>query len=171
MKRGNPLKNMVPRVGIEPTTQGFSAITLNELIETLKKEEEGTSPQVSPLTTEQVMTIAPGLPPQSNNLTPLDALLSKATNDTVKAIYLRLLGYVIPLNTPTHDALIDAVIAKGFDRKRTEASAVMLSDSASPYIKDTGSHYIVGDKEICTAATNMLSQEFIDMLEGDSDGY
>ena len=97
--------------------------------------------------------------------TPLDSLLSKTPNDNIKNIYLRLLGFVVPLNTPTHDSLIVAVASKGFDRKLTEACAVILSDKTRPYIKDTGSHYIVGNKEICTAATDRLTQEIIDMLE------
>ncbi len=100
-----------------------------------------------------------------NDQTSLDRLLSKTPNDNIKNIYLRLLGFVVPLDTPTHDSLIDAVVSKGFDRKLTEACAVILSDKSKPYIKDTGSHYIVGDKEICTSATDQLTQEIIDMLE------
>ena len=97
--------------------------------------------------------------------TPLDSLLSKTPNNNIKNIYLRLLGFVVPLDTPTHDSLIDAVASKGFDRKLTEACAVILSDKSKPYIKDTGSHYIVGNIEICTAAADLLTQEIIDMLE------
>jgi hypothetical protein len=97
--------------------------------------------------------------------TALDDLLSKTLNDNIKNIYLRLLGFVVPLDTPTHDSLINAVVSKGFDRKLVEACAAILSDKTRPYIKDTGSHYIVGNKEICTAAADRLTQEIIDMLE------
>jgi hypothetical protein len=102
---------------------------------------------------------------EADDPTPLDSLLTKAPNDTVKDIFLRLLGFVVPLNTPTHASLIDAVATKGFDRKLIEACAVILSDKSRPYIKDTGSHYIVGDSEICTAAADRLTQEIIEMLE------
>lgn len=96
---------------------------------------------------------------------PLDSLLSKAPNNNVKNIYLRLLGFVVPLKTPTHDSLIDAVVSKGFDRKITAACGVILSDKSKPYINDTGSHYIVGNVKVCTAAADRLTQEIIDMLE------
>ncbi len=99
-----------------------------------------------------------------NDLAPLDILLSKTTNDNIKNIYLRLLGFVVPLNTPTHDTLISAVVSKGYDRKLTEACSVILSDKSKPYIKDTGSHFIVGNEEICSAAAGQLTQEIIDML-------
>lgn len=98
------------------------------------------------------------------NQTPLDNLLSKTPNNNIKNIYLRLLGFVVPLDTPTHDLLIDAVVSKGFDRKLTEACAIILSDKSMPYIKDTGSHYIIGNEEVCTAAADQLTQEIIDML-------
>jgi len=97
--------------------------------------------------------------------TPLDRLLLKTPNENIKNISLHLLGFVVPLGTPTHDSLIDAVASKGFDRKLIEACAVILSDKSKPYIKDTGSHYIVGNKEICTSASNHLTQEIIDLLD------
>ncbi len=100
-----------------------------------------------------------------SDLTPLDSLLSKTLNDNIKNIYLRLIGFVIPFGTPTHDNLIDAVASKGYDRKLIEACAIMLSDNSEPYIINTGSHYLVGNEEICTAAAEQLTQEIIDMLE------
>lgn len=96
---------------------------------------------------------------------PLDDLLSKTPNDGIKSIFLHLLGFVVPLNAPTHDSLIDAVASKGFDRKLTEACAIILSDKLKPYIKDTGTHYIAGNKEVCTAASDRLTQEIIDLLD------
>ena len=118
-----------------------------------------------PEPTDPTLTVSDGAETEVYDQTPLDSLLSKTPNDNIKNIYLRLLGFVVPLNTPTHDSLIDAVASKGFDRKLTEACAVILSDKSKPYIKDTGSHYIVWNKEICTAAADRLTQEIIDMLE------
>ena len=102
--------------------------------------------------------------PENDQLSPLDKLLSKTHNKTVKDIYLRLLGFVAVLDTPSHEALIDEIAPKGFDRKLIEACAIILSDKSEPYIKDTGSHYIVGNKEICADAADRLTDEIIDML-------
>ncbi len=118
-----------------------------------------------PEPTDPTLTVSDEAETEVYDQTPLDSLLSKTPNDNIKNIYLRLLGFVVPLNTPTHDSLIDAVASKGFDRKLTEACAVILSDKSKTYIKDTGSHYIVWNKEICTAAADRLTQEIIDMLE------
>lgn len=103
--------------------------------------------------------------PEIDDQGPLERLLSKALNPNSKQIYLRLLGFVAVLDTPTHDDLIEAVVTKGFDRKLTEACAVILSDKSKPYIKDTGSHYIVEDKEVCEAAADLLTEELAGMLE------
>lgn len=142
----------------------FETITVLELVERLEKEEAGVVPETETVSTETLADTEKEAI-QAEDLSPLDALLSKAINAPSKEIYLRLLGFVVPLNTPTHDTLIDAVTSKGFDRKLTKACAVILSDKSNPYIKDTGSHYIVGNKEICTAAADQLTQEIIDMLE------
>lgn len=115
--------------------------------------------------TDITLTVSDEAETVADDQTPLDNLLSKTPNDNIKNIYIRLLGFVVPLNTPTHDSLIDAVASKGYDRKLIEACAVILSDKSKPYIKDTGSHYIVGNKEICKAAADRLTKEIIDMLE------
>lgn len=142
----------------------FETTTVLELAERLEKEEAGVVPETETIGTE-TLADTESETIQAKELSPLDALLSKAINAPSKEIYLRLLGFVVPLNTPTHDSLIDAVVSKGFDRKLIEACAVVLSDKSMPYIRDTGSHYIVGNKEICAAAAERLTEEIIDMLE------
>ncbi len=118
-----------------------------------------------PEPSDSTLTISDVVEAGVSDQTSLDNLLSKTPNENIKNIYLRLLGFLVPLDAPAHDFLINAVVSKGFDRKLTEACAVILSDKSKPYIKDTGSHYIVEDKEICTAATDRLTLEIIDMLE------
>lgn len=142
----------------------FDTITVLELVERLEKEEAGVVPETEEVSAETLADTEKEAI-RVEDLSPLDALLSKAINAPSKEIYLRLLGFVVPLDTPTHDTLIDAVALKGFDRKLTKACAVILSDKSKPYIKDTGSHYIVGNKEICTSAADRLTSEIIDMLE------
>lgn len=102
---------------------------------------------------------------ETDEKTPLDRLLSKSLDSKMNNIYLRLLGFVGPLDTPSHDTLFSAVESKGYDRNLVEACAVMLSNGSNPYIIDTGSHYIVGNKDICDSAADRLTQEIIDMLE------
>ena len=80
-------------------------------------------------------------------------------------IYLRLLGYLTALDSPTHEVLIAMVSSKGYNPKRVEACAVMLSGEPNPYIKDLGTHYIAGDKDICHAASERVMDEIIGMLE------
>ena len=143
---------------------GFETITVLDIVEMLEKEEAGVVLETELVSTETLADTEKEAI-LSEELSPLDALLSKAINAPSKEIYLRLLGFVVPLDTPTHESLIDVVVYKGFDRKLTEACAVILSDKSKPYIKDTGSHYIVGNKEICKAAADRLTQEIIDMLE------
>lgn len=144
-------------------TLGFKEITVLELVKRLEKEEAGVVPKLETPKTD--------LPQEANedtatieSLPPLDALLTKALDASVKGIYLRLLGFVVALDAPSHEALIDAVVSKGFDRKLTEACAVILSNNSKPYIKDTGNHYIVENKEICIAAADRLTHEIIEML-------
>ncbi len=114
-------------------------------------------------------TIKPSIIAEGNieldQLSSLDGLLSQTHSKTVGEIYLRLLGFVVALDTPSHDSLINAVVSKGFTHKLTEACAVILSDSSEPYIKDTGSHYVVGNKEVCEDAAERLTPEIIDLLE------
>ncbi|MBN1974872.1 MAG: DUF4935 domain-containing protein [Sedimentisphaerales bacterium] len=142
----------------------FETITVLELVERLEKEEAGVAPETEAVSTE-ILADTENKAIQTEEFSPLDALLSKAINTPSREIYLRLLGFVVPLDTPTHDTLIEAVASKGFDRKLIKACAVILSDESKPYIKDTGSHYIIGNKEICRAAADRLIQEIIDMLE------
>lgn len=102
--------------------------------------------------------------------TSLDSLLSKAANENIGGIYLRLLGFVAPLNAPTHEALVNAVVARGYDKRLTEACATLLSDEFKPYIKNTGRHYIAGDKDICNEASSRLTLEIVEMIKGGGDG-
>lgn len=155
------------------TDLGFSPITLAELIDALNKDGQGVG------STENLIATSNKQPPidsnliskpsdensNFNDLTPLDKILSTALNPAIREIYLRLLGYTVPLDAPTHQSLWDAVASKGFDLKLVQACAVMLSDTSKPYLKDTGNHYIVGDKEICNAAADRLTQEIIELLD------
>jgi hypothetical protein len=142
----------------------FEIISVDDLLIKLENEEEGIVTEAEEAGTGTLisMEVVASL---DEILSPLDALLAKAISANAKEIYLRLLGFVVPLGTPTHDSLVDAVAFKGFDRKLTVSCAGVLSDESKPYIKDTGSHYIVGDREICEAAADRLTQEIIDMLE------
>ncbi len=141
----------------------FEGITVLDLVERLEREEVGIEQKYETASTETTQERTGDIV-TTEGLSPLDALLTNAVNVPVRGIYLRLLGFVVPLDTPSHDSLIDAVVSRGFDRKLTEACAVILSDKSKPYIKDTGSHYIVENKEICTAAAERLTPEIIDML-------
>ncbi|MEQ1704748.1 MAG: PIN domain-containing protein [Rickettsiales bacterium] len=120
------------------------------------------------------VVVQPVAPPSQQNVgsvpTSLDNLLSKAPNENISGIYLRLLGFVVPLNTPTHESLVNAVVAQGYDKRLTEACAILLSDESRPYIKNTGSHYIAVDKAICNEASSRLTLEIIEMLNGGGNG-
>lgn len=142
---------------------GFETLTVLTLIEKLEKEEAGevTEQEEAPI----IEAREEAEEREESGLSPLDRLLAKAINKPAEGIYLRLLGFVAALDTPSHESLIERVVSKGYDRKLTEACAVILSDKSNPYIKDTGNHYIVGNKEICEEATSRLTQEIIDMLD------
>lgn len=142
---------------------GFETITVLDLVERLEKEEAGIIPNFDTAIMESTQETEDDTV-TTEGLSPLDALLTKALDASLREINLRLLGFVVALDTPSHEALIDAVVSKGFDRKLTEASAVILSKKSKPYIKDTGNHYVVENKEICTAAAERLTQEIIEML-------
>jgi len=118
--------------------------------------------------------VQPVTSPSQQNIgsapTSLDTILSKAANENIGGIYLRLLGFVVPLDTPTHESLINKVVARGYDKRLTEACAIILSDEFKPYIKNTGSHYIAGDKAVCNEASSRLTLEIIEMLNGGGDG-
>ncbi|MEJ1408630.1 MAG: hypothetical protein RPU60_00160 [Candidatus Sedimenticola sp. (ex Thyasira tokunagai)] len=101
---------------------------------------------------------------EDDQLCPLDELLSKSINSTVRDINLRILGFVSVLDTPSHEELVDAISSKGFDRRLIEACAVILSDKSAPFVRDTGSHFIVWNKEICAEAADRLTDEIIAML-------
>jgi hypothetical protein len=143
---------------------GFASIDLDELIADFKKEEEGIE-VVELQETVKILSSVNGLEVLINSSSSLAALLSKSLNPTVREISLRLLGFIIPLDMPSHDSLIDAVVKKGYDKELTKACATILSHPSQPYIKNTGTHYIVGDKVICQEATDQLTHEIIEMLD------
>ncbi len=143
---------------------GFKLITLLELVEMLEKEEAGEIQEPKIAISEKIENVEQQIE-EAEKISLLDALLAKTITATDREIYLRLLGFVVALDTPSHDSLINTVVSKGFTHKLTEACAVILSSSPEPYIKDTGSHYVVGNKEICEDAAERLTQEIIDLLE------
>ncbi len=120
---------------------------------------------ISPTIEESAQLQAECLKVSGQEIHPLDLLLTKAPNEKVKNIFLRLLGFVEVMDTPRHEELINAVVSIGFDSKLAEACAVILSENSNPYLKNTGSHYIVGNNEICSEAAERLTQEIVDMLE------
>ncbi|WP_131781165.1 PIN domain-containing protein [Legionella gresilensis] len=139
---------------------GYTSIKLNELIEILRKEELEVvdEPVVQPQ--QQVILVNDEI-----EMGPLDKLLTKTVLIQDSEIYLRLLGYLVALDAPTHETLLTMVSSRGYDSKRVEACAVMLSGEPNPYIKDLGTHYIVGNKEVCHAASKRVMDEIIGMLE------
>ena len=149
---------------------GFTATSLEDLIANLKSEEAGITPTaetqgevVIPVSVEKADIPA-------DDASPLDVLLARSPNNSARDIYLRLLGFVVPLNTPMHESLVNAVVARGYDKRLTEACAILLSNESRPYIKNTGSHYIAGDKAICNEASSRLTLEIIEMLNGGGNG-
>ncbi len=142
---------------------GFEKVTVLGLVEILEKEEAGEIPE-----SETVLIDEREKSEQSTiseeGLSPLDLLLTKSVNAAEREIKLRLLGFIVALDSPSHESLIEVVESQGFDRKLIEACATILSVKPEPYIRDTGSHYIVGNKEICNAAADRLTNEIIEML-------
>lgn len=143
---------------------GYHPITLEELLDILRKEEAGISQPETELDTQELeLNVQADNDNVENN--PLDRLLAKAIYKQDSEIYLRLLGYLVAFDTPTHDVLFQMVSSKGYNLKRVEACAVLLSGEPNPYIKDLGTRYIVGDKEVCHAASERVMDEIIGMLE------
>lgn len=135
---------------------GLLHLTTADLVRIVKEEEQG------------LITPQPDTTPENTNITtggamsPLDKLLSKAL-DGHPPIWLRLLGFVEALDTPTHDELISRVATN------LNANLELVSTSAkylasAQYLKDTGSHYIIGNKAICKEAADRLTDEIIKML-------
>ena len=149
---------------------GFTPTNLEDLIGHLNKEKEGITSKAEKQEESLISAAARNIDVPVDHSSPLDILLAKSPNSSAREIYLRLLGFVIPLNTPTHESLVNAVVARGYDKILTEACAIILSDESKPYIKNTGSHYIAGDKAACNEATSRLTLEIIEMLNGDGDG-
>jgi hypothetical protein len=141
---------------------GFVSITLEKLIEFLQEEKMGATNETADL--RNIQSPDEGVQ-KEGELSSLEKLLDKVLNNRAKEIYLRLLGFVKAFEAPSHEILINAVVSKGFERKLTEACATMLSDQSMPYIKDTGSHYIVGDEGICAEAAERIKEEIIGLLE------
>ncbi|HAT2008742.1 PIN domain-containing protein [Legionella pneumophila] len=144
---------------------GYTSINLAELIEILRKEELGIVEEEPTIKHEQQVIESNLTMNNEVEMKPLDRLLSKVVCIQDSEIYLRLLGYLVALDAPAHEILLTMVSSRGYDPKRVEACAVMLSGEPNPYIKDLGTHYIVGDKEVCHAASERVMDEIIGMLE------
>ncbi len=142
---------------------GYRPIKLQELIELLHKENiQVKTPEFKSET--QVVEKSIHINEEIKQ-TPLDELLAKTIHTNDREIYLRLLGYLAALDTPTHEQLISCVVLKGYNPKRVEACAVMLSGEPNPYIKDLGAHYIVGNQDVCHAAAERVMNDIIEMLD------
>ncbi|WP_454783289.1 PIN domain-containing protein [Legionella sp. WA2022007384] len=143
---------------------GYHPIKLEELLDILHREEAGISqPEINIDSQELELNVQ--MEKDNVDMTSLNRLLEQVIYKQDSEIYLRLLGYLVAFDSPTHDTLIQAVSSKGYNPRRVEACAVMLSGEPNPYIKDLGTHYIVGDKEVCHAASERVMDEIIGMLE------
>jgi PIN domain len=95
----------------------------------------------------------------------LDDLLNKSLSPSMYEISLRLLGYLPALEVPSHTSLINQIAKRGYDPELIRAYARILSDTDNEYIKNTGTHFIVGNMEICAQASERVQDEIIAMLD------
>lgn len=140
--------------------------SLNDFIEKMRQEEVGVTNEPDETETSTIQ-IKGSVAQESES--PLDAVLAKTFNDEMKDILLRIIGYIPSLAPIAHDEIIRIVSEKGYDYDLTKSCAIMVSQPTVGILKSTGTHYIVGNQEVCEAAALRVLDEIIAFLNGESD--
>ncbi|MET0155215.1 MAG: hypothetical protein ABW189_03810, partial [Rickettsiales bacterium] len=95
----------------------------------------------------------------------LDYILSKAMNDDMRAVFIRLLGMTYWMSAPVKEDVISSIASLGFNLDLIKSYGVILSHEPFSLITDTGNHYIAKDKKICKEAGERIMPEIVKMLE------
>lgn len=147
---------------------GLKPITVTELLEILKQEEDAS---VAIPTIETVANpMSPNTPIADASAaisadSDLNQILETAISAEIREIYIRILGYVFWLSTPSKAELFSLIENRGLNRALIEAAGTILSQPNLQIIQDTGNHYLPVNKSICENAANLVMTEIIEILD------
>ncbi len=147
---------------------GLKTITVTELLELFKQEEDASAAvpaievAVSP-TSQNILITDVGATISADS--DLNQILETAISVEIREIYIRILGYVSWLSSPSKAELFSLIENRGFNRALIEAAGTILSQSDLQIIQDTGNHYLPVNKSVCEEAANLVMMEIIEILD------
>jgi len=145
------------------TKLGFESISLTDLLAKLCSQE--TTPSFDLQTSSPDNTVGTVAPPATAIGSELDRILATAINESIKNIYLRILGYSYWLSGPSKQNIINAITPGGYDEAVINACIILLTQHPLRLIKDTGNHILPANNNICKEAADRIMPEILELLD------
>jgi hypothetical protein len=166
------------------TALGLIPIETVELVERLKQEEatqaaETAGADTAPYAEDRpafLRRAAPGeatveehnqLPPAviSAGMTTLEQILATAFNQEQRQVYLRVMGYISWMDSPSKIELIRLVAGRGHSEEMVRAACAILSQPDLGLITDSGNHYLAKNDDILGQAAEVIMPEILEVLD------